>query len=117
MVMFALWSSRLDEDSKSRMASRLLSIPRKADYKLSVQSVPNLMPATQILDCITHESWEFFDIHKQPPSFLAKPVKDWDEDDVFIKIGSVVRSMKVVNDCAERGIALAKDYARCLTKD
>ena len=25
--------------------------------------------------------------------------------------------MKVVNDCAERGIALAKDYATCLTKD
>ena len=25
--------------------------------------------------------------------------------------------MKVVNDCAERGIALAKDYARCLTTD
>ena len=96
MVMFALWSSRLDEDSKSRMASRLLSIPQKADYKLGVQSVPNLTPATQILDCITHES-----------SFLAKPVKDWDEDDVFIKIGSVVRSMKVVNDCAERGIGYA----------
>ena len=98
MVMFALWSSRLDEDSKSRMASRLLSIPREADYKLGVPSVPNLTPATQILDCITHESWEFFDILKQPPSFHAKPVKDWDEDDVFIKIGSVVRSMKVVND-------------------
>ena len=75
--------------------------------KLGVQSVPNLMPATQILDCITRESWEFFDILKQPPSFLAKPVKDWDEDDVFIKIGRVVRSMKVVNDCAERGIGYA----------
>ena len=117
MVIIALWSEKLDEDSKARMASRLLSIPRKADYKFGLPSVPNLTPATQIWDCITHESWEFFDILQQPPTFLAKPVKDWEEDDVYIKIGSVVRNMKVVNDCAERGIALAKDYATCLTKD
>ena len=117
MVMIALWSEKLDEDSKSRMASRLLSIPRKADYKFGLPSVPNITSATQIWDCVTSESWEFFDILKQPATFLAKPVNDWEEDDVFIKIGRVVRTMKVVNDCAERGIALAKDYARCLTTD
>ena len=40
-----------------------------------------------------------------------------ESDPVCLEMQQKVRQMKVVNDCAERGIALITTYNSCITKD
>jgi hypothetical protein len=50
-------------------------------------------------------------------NFLTKDPETWEEDDSFRKLKESVMRMKVVNDTAERGIALIQKYNGTITKD
>ena len=41
----------------------------------------------------------------------------WEEEESYKKAKEFVRTVKVTNDVAERGVKLAADYATILTKD
>ena len=41
----------------------------------------------------------------------------WEENESFKIAKDFVRTVKVVNDTAERGVKMAEDYAAILTKD
>lgn len=49
--------------------------------------------------------------------FLAKDPETWEVDDSFRKLKESVMRMKVVNDTAERGIALIQKYNETITKN
>ena len=49
--------------------------------------------------------------------FLSRDPEIWHEDESYQKLKENVTLMKVVNDSAERGIALISKYNECLTKD
>ena len=49
--------------------------------------------------------------------WLALPPAPWDTDPDYIEFRKFVRTVKVTNDCAERGVKLATDYSKSLTKD
>ena len=44
-------------------------------------------------------------------------MEHWSEDPDFAAAEAFVRSVKVTNDTAERGVKLMTDYAQILTKD
>lgn len=46
-----------------------------------------------------------------------KDPEEWGEESTFVEMLEHVRQMKVVNDYAERGIALIKEYNSSITKD
>ena len=50
-------------------------------------------------------------------SWLEKDVKLWSEDPDYLVAETFVRTVKIVNDTAERGVKLMTDYAQILTKD
>ena len=41
----------------------------------------------------------------------------WPEDEHYMKAKNFVKTTKVTNDVAERGVKMARDYATILTKD
>ena len=43
--------------------------------------------------------------------------EEWEEDDTYRNTKEFVRTVKVTNDVAERGVKMASDYATLLTKD
>lgn len=49
--------------------------------------------------------------------FLTTPVETWQQNENFIKTKAEIRALSVVNDSAERGVSLAKDFQLTLTKD
>ena len=49
--------------------------------------------------------------------WLALPPAKWDTDPDFIEFRKFVRTVKVTNDCDERGVKLTTDYSKSLTKD
>ena len=58
-----------------------------------------------------------FDILKMSRDWLALPPAKWDTNQDYIVFRDFVRTLKVTNDCAERGVKLATDYSKSLTKD
>ena len=67
---------------------------------------------TELRDLVTSDSWELFNILKLSPDCLAMPPSEWDTSPDYIEFRN-----KVTNDCAERGVKLATDYSKSLTKD
>ena len=110
-VLFALFSNRVSEDQKSRMASRLLTLDRKESPTLGVPKFPVLTVETELCDLITEESWDFFDVvNSDPLPWLTKRVCEWESYADYNKVKTFVSTVKVVNDCAEREVALVTDY-------
>jgi len=54
---------------------------------------------------------------KIPTEFLKSDPEEWDNMPDYQLGLSVVRSMKVINDFAERGVTLIQSYNSILTKD
>ena len=49
--------------------------------------------------------------------WLSKPAVDWSSDSAFLVAERFVRTVKVVNDAAERGVKLISDFATIVTTD
>ena len=116
-VLFSLFSKKISVEDKSRIASRLLTMPRNAPIKFGKPVFPTLKVNTQLWDLVSSESWQFFDIVRISSDWLTLPPAEWSKSEDF-KIGEhFVNTTKVVNDTAERGVRLASDYIGILTMD
>ena len=62
-------------------------------------------------------SKQLFKILDLEAGFLNKDPADWQEDSSYQDAARVVRELRVVNDFAERGVALMQAYNLALTKD
>ena len=117
-VVFALFSNKVSEDTKSRMAARLLTLDRPDTPSLGLPKFPVITATTELWDLVSEASWEFFEVVKSDPlPWLSKSVSEWEAHSEYQKVKSFVSTVKVVNDSCERAIALAKDYYSILTTD
>lgn len=78
--------------------------------------------STPLEENVTSRSLKLFDLldkngQQKAQTFLSKPVALWTEDSIFQEMKQSVKLLKVVNDCAERGIALIQSYNNTLTKN
>ena len=114
-----MFSNKLSMDEKSRVASRLLThqanIPEK--YKLEKPKFPLIDEKTVLVDLLSSQSFKFFTVLGLDWSWMAKDPEQWEEDDDYKAAKEFVKTVKVTNDVAERGVKMAADYATILTKD
>ena len=66
---------------------------------------------------ISPDSFKFFDILSLSQEWLHVNPEKWGEFETYNVAKEFVRTVKVVNDTAERGVKIAEDFARILTKD
>ena len=116
-VLFSLFSNLVTDDEKSGIAAKLLSLPRDTEIKFGLPSFPEVTATTQLRDLVTPQSWQFFEIVKVCPDWLALPPAEWASSDDFRLAREYVQTLKVTNDTAERGIKIASDFMQVLTKD
>ena len=116
VVMFSLFSKKVSDDTKARMAARLLSL-EKPEARLDLPEYPTVTEGSELWDFVKPHSWDFFTILRVEADWLTWPLDKWEESEDFRKARQFVTTVKVVNDAAERGIKLASDYAESLTKD
>jgi hypothetical protein len=64
---------------------------------------------------ITSHSKTLFETLGIPTGFLTKNVEDWPEDEDFQKGKRIIEHLKVVNDAAERGVALIQEFNSTIT--
>ena len=113
--MFSLFSDLINDDVKSRMASKLLTLERDSTVHYGKPVFPSVTVDTQLWDLITSESWQFFDIVQVSPDWLTLPPNEWESSEDYRKAKEFVRTTKVTNDVAERGVGMARDYMTVLT--
>ena len=105
-VLFSLASEKLEDNDKSSIAARMLSLQKPEKIKLGYPDFPKLTDKTELHDLVTPNSWQLFDILKMSPDWLALPPAEWDSNPDYIKFRNFVRQVK-----------LATDYSKSLTKD
>ena len=115
-VMFSLFSKKVSDDTKARMAARLLSF-EKPEARLDLPEYPTVTESSELWDLVQPHSWDFFTILRVEADWLTWPLDKWEESEDYQKARQFVMTVKVVNDAAERGIKLASDYVQSLTKD
>jgi hypothetical protein len=75
-----------------------------------------LIPEKQLHDFVTANTKTFFTSLGISQAFLEKDPSLWESDEAFVSAKCRVSSLKVVNDPAERGIALIQQFNPVLTK-
>ena len=115
-VMFSLFSKKVSDDTKARMAARLLSF-EKPEARLDLPEYPTVTESSELWDLVQPHSWDFFTILRVKADWLTWPLDNREESEDFRKARQFVTTVKVVNDAAERGIKLASDNVKSITKD
>ena len=94
-------SDNVDDDEKVKMAAKLLSLPR--DEEELHFGLPTDVDENTILNISA--------------DWLVLPPAQWKEDQDYIEVEQFVKTVKVTNDVAERGVKIASDYDSILTRD
>lgn len=79
VVMFSLFSNNVPDDTKARMAAKLLSLEKPEETRVDLPEFPTLTGSSELLDFVQPNSWEFFDILKVEADWLAQPPVEWEE--------------------------------------
>lgn len=75
----------------------------------------DLIDNKSLEDFVSINTFRFFSITGIPSKFLEKNVEIWEEDDDYKTSRELVHSMRVVNDIAEREVALMEEYNKLHT--
>ncbi|KAK0055523.1 hypothetical protein Bpfe_015034 [Biomphalaria pfeifferi] len=103
---------------KTRMASCLITASEhETSSERSIKYTGKEELGDKKLDYfIGSRSHFFFQVLNLDKLFLNLPVEQWPQLEAYLHAKVVAHSLKVVNDSAERGIALASNFNKSLTK-
>ena len=113
LIIFPFFSNMvdMDMDMKSYMAARTLTFTPQEKFDLGKPEILETKPNTKLVDLSGENSFMLFSILKFDHNWLVKDTEEWDEGPDYMKIKELVRAVKTVNDCAERGVKMITDYA------
>lgn len=116
LIGLALFDSRISIESKKLMLAAMQEVaPDEPPKRPRVESHAFLGNKGLERFC-TVNSKRLFQLLKLPETFLSKDPSDWHDDPSFQEALGVVKGLAVVNDRAERGVALIQDYNKKLTR-
>ena len=75
----------------------------------------DIKPETQLFNLVGPSTFMFFDILGLDYQWLRRTPEIWNEYESYREAQEFVRTVKVVNDTAERGIKLVANYTQILT--
>ncbi|CAL9702276.1 unnamed protein product [Knipowitschia caucasica] len=114
LVALAFFDDEVRPETKVKMVQSLNNVSDQIPMKRATVDC-SVIQEKKLEDFVTFNTRRFFSITGLPSHFLQNSVSEWEHDDEFKTIKSTVRSMKVVNDIAERGVALMDEYNRLHT--
>lgn len=125
-ICFSLFDNNVSNKIKRKMAQKILSYKDLKDderstrvmrVQVSIHEAGKLFKNVSLEQFVSDQSLDFFEYFKVKTDFLTEDPRNWSENKDFLKLQSIVRGIKVVNDTAERGVKLIKDFNSTLTKD
>ena len=116
VVSFAFFDDELSVQDKKNMVDAL-KIEGVEDCPKRKNIDVEHITEKSIADFVTSNSLRFFQILGISSQFLNEDVETWEDDSDFEAAKKIVHSMRVVNDIAERGVALMEEYNKLMTVD
>lgn len=107
VVGLAFFDNRISISQKRLMVAAL-NKGSKENPPMKIHFDRSKIKHMQIEQFITKNSMQLFYLHKIPTSFLTKDPQLWDTDPEFITAREICSKLRVVNDVAERGVALVQ---------
>ena len=95
VVMFSLFSKKVSDDTKARMAARILSL-EKPEARLDLPEYPTVTAGSELWDFVQPHSWDFFTILRVEADWLTWPLDKWEESEDYRKARQFVTTVKVV---------------------
>lgn len=120
LAALALFDSRVSMKCKRTMVEAIRHLESTSTVKrivLSESECQGLLPTVDISHFITQGSLNLFKICELPYDFLDKDPSQWESETSFVECREVFEELKVINDVAERGVALVEEYTGLITKD
>ena len=116
LVSLAFFDDEVHPETKVKMVLALNNVSDQIPMKRATVNC-SVNQEKKLEDFVTFNTRRFFSITGLPSHFLQNSVSEWEHDDGFKTVKSTVRSMKVVNDIAKRGIAQMDEYNRLHTNN
>lgn len=121
LIGLSLFDSRVTIETKREMVQNIMHKPPKSKALKRLDG-KTFDPHSSLQSFITQRTAILFDLlikngQEKSSIFLAKDPAEWPMDEVYVEMKEKARQMKVVNDCAERGIALISTFNSSITKD
>ena len=116
LLAFAFFDDSVLDETKHQMVAALHKAGTEHPLKRATLE-PALISSKQLEDFVTESTRRFFSISGIPAKFLERDVHSWPADEDYLMAKATVSSMRVVNDIAERGVALMDEYNKLHTND
>ena len=115
LVDFSFFDDRVPVEEKRLNVLALRENDGSEDPPKRISPFPDPM-TKEIHEFITKSALKFFKLLDLQEEFLEHEPSEWGRLEVYQSNQQVVRSAKVVNDLAERGIALMQEFNSSLTR-
>ena len=123
MVPLGIADESLPSDQRSNLAVTLSNIPRPETFPLGKPSLPDLSEVSDndwsfgrvpnLSYLLGPESWLIFDkleLTESDLKWLSEDPQTWDIFPGFVRFQNFMKKLTIVNDPAERGVGLVKDF-------
>jgi len=117
MVGLALFDTRLSADCKKQMVAAMADEAPDDPPKRPRIKPDAFLSGRGLEQFCTSNSKQLLELIGFNETLLSKDPTDWPDDETFMQALKLAKGFSVVNDQAERGIALVQDYNKLLTKD
>jgi hypothetical protein len=117
LVAFSFFDERIDAVMKCKMIQALKTRDGTGNRRTRAHVDESRMVFPEIADFVNKNTKHFFEILGTSTCWLEKEPLTWEEDSNYTTTRSMVSTLAVVNDRAERGVALMQEYNHLLTKD
>jgi hypothetical protein len=117
LVALAFFDDAVPSETKQRMIAKLQGEDDEDEPLKRPQYQASFLKEKHLEDFVTPKTMRFFKKLRLDTNFLNEDPSSWLRREGFQSAQAIVRSLKVVNDNAERGVALVQSYNRLLTKD
>ena len=115
LIALSFFDSNVPSETKSKMVENLKTPRHERQFRAKL--LEKNIDTCDLSDCVTVDTYFLFETFQFTSDILKLPVDSWDENDKFIQMKIKLKHLKVVNDTAERGVALMSKFNKLITND
>ncbi len=116
LVGLAFFDSQVCPATKTLMV-KALEQEGNRDQAKRINVALDTFTGKSLEDFVTANTKKLFELMELPNDFLSVDPDEWDNRDDFKMARETVQALKVVNDHAERGVALIQEFSGLMTHD
>lgn len=115
LAPIALFDKNVSITEKMKMVYNIKNIKGAKTVSKRIVILPKDINTKEISDFITQNSLKIFNTLKLNTSFLENHPSKWPKLKEYIINKNIISNLKIVNDVAERGVAMAQSYNKTMT--